>query len=122
MFSLLKNKVLLSVVGILLSFALSFSLGWKVHSYYVGYQQNIERVVKDEVKEGLSQIQKDHAQNLLDTQKKLDNIKSNVVVERIPTFIDRPVYLNGCIDEDGAGTLHDFKLESNKAREERRGK
>lgn len=122
MFSLLKNKVVLGVIAVVLMYGVSFGFGWKVHSYYVGYQLNIERTVKEQIEEGLTQIQRDNAQSLLETQKKLDGIKSTVVVERIPTIIDRPIYLQRCLDEDGANILRDYKRESNKARFERNDK
>lgn len=118
----IKNKVAIFITAAVMCLMLSFTAGWKVHSYYVGYQQNIENTVKKEVQRGIDDMQRQNAQSLIDTQKKLDNLKSKTIIEKVPQIIDRPIYLQSCIDEDGVKILKQYKEESNKIRQERRQK
>lgn len=93
-----------------------FYSGVKVHEYYVGYQQNIERLVQDSIDKSVSQFQRNQAQGLEDTKKLLKDVKTNTVIEKLPVYIDRPVYLNLCGDEDGVNVLEAYKKQSNSIR------
>lgn len=93
-----------------------FYSGVKVHEYYVGYQQNIDRLVQESVDKSVSQFQRNQAQGLEDTKKLLKDAKINTVVEKLPVYIDRPIYFNLCGDEDGVNVLDAYKQKSNSIR------
>lgn len=121
MFNFIKQyQTTLIVILVLIALSTAFGAGIKVHSYYVGYQQNIDRTIKDSVDKGMREIQRNNADNLADTQRKLDGLKGNTTIEKIPTIVDRPIYLQYCGDEDGAKVLRDYKEQSNRVRLEGR--
>lgn len=93
-----------------------FGAGWVSHEHYVGYQQNIEKIVQDEVKNGISLYQRDAAQHLLDVQKKIDGLTPGNTIER-ETITLQPIYSNKCIDESGVNHTKKYQNELLKSRE-----
>lgn len=90
---------------------ISFYSGWKVNSYYVGYQQNLEKIVQDSINKSVSDFQRQQAQGLEDTKKLLDGVKTNTIYKE-RTIVNKPIYLNGCMDEEGVNLLREYKNES----------
>lgn len=85
--------------------------GWRVHTYYTGYQQSLEDKVQQVISSGISDYQRNQAQGLEDTQKLLSNLKANTIIKE-PTIINRPIYSQPCMDQDGADLLKQNKEDS----------
>lgn len=119
MWNLLSNKVVLTVAGILLAMALCFGGGWASHKHYVGYQQNIERTVKDAVDAGIANMQRDAAKNLLQVQHKIDGLTPGNTVER-NTITLQPIYSNVCVDESGVDHTKKYQKKLSELREVRK--
>ncbi len=84
---------------------LSFLLGWKAHSWY---SASIELASIKQVKQ-LTDEFKAHESNVASTlETKLAELKANErVIEREKIkIIDRPVYNNTCLDNDGVQLLN----------------
>ena len=86
--------------------------GWKANTYYTGYklsqQQKLEKIVQD----GLSKIQQDNAKHYEDVQQELDKKKTEIIEKKIPVIVDRPIYMNNCVDQEGVDALQKYKQES----------
>ena len=107
------------IATILLMLLCAFG-GWKLNTYYTGYQDSINQKIEKQVSDGLSRIEQQGAKNLNDTLLELKNRKVEIVTKEVPKFIDRPVYQNVCIDEDGVTTLQNLKNASTSARQEKK--
>lgn len=91
---------------------LVFLGGWNARIWYDGNKESQELKVQQLVSEGISKIQQENAKNYEDMKIKLDERKVEIIEKDVPKFIDRPIYLNKCIDEDGAKTIDKFRTES----------
>ena len=95
----------------LILMSVSFYSGWKVHSYRVGYQQNLEKIVQESIDKSVSEFQKKQAQGLEDTKKLLANAKTNTILKE-NTIVNQPIYMNKCMEQQGVELLEDYKKES----------
>ena len=85
--------------------------GWSANTYYTGYKQSIDQKIEKQVDSALSKIQQENAKNYIETKKIMqDNAK--VIETQVPVIIEREVYKNVCIDEDGFRLLNDLKQNS----------
>lgn len=103
-----------------ISFAVIMALcvlgGWKLNTYYTGYQSSLEQKVQKKVDDAMNQMQADQAKNLVETQQLIkDNAK--VIETKVPVIVERKVYQNVCLDEDGWNVLKELKDNSSKGRE-----
>ncbi|ENR0918490.1 hypothetical protein ENKO_181 [Klebsiella phage fENko-Kae01] len=101
--------VLVLVIG-------SFLGGWKANEVYHGYKENLEARIEKKFDEGLSKIQAQGAQNLIDTQELLKKNKAEIIEKEVPIIIERKVYQNPSLDQDGVEVLRKLKEESAKKR------
>ena len=92
------------------SFLLIFS-GWQICTYYNGYKENLENKALQIVKDGISEYQKVQAQGLEDTKVLLQKQKSSTIIKE-RTIVEKPIYQNVCLDEDGVSILRDYKTRS----------
>lgn len=101
------------VILYFLSLGIAFSSGWKVHEYYVGYQQNLEKIVQESIDKGITDYQKKQAQGLEDTKKLLSGVKTNTILkENTNTIINQPIYYERCMNQPGVDILEVYKKES----------
>lgn len=82
--------------------------GWQIHTYYNGYQQSITDKVLKVVENGVSTYQSKQAQGLEDTKELLKNAKSETIIKE-RTIVNRPIYMNTCMDQDGVDLLTSYK-------------
>lgn len=111
-----KYKYLIMFTAFILYTSTVFYSGVKVHEYYVGYQQNIDRLVQESIDKSVSEFQRKQAQGLEDTKNLLKDAKVKTIEKQLPIYIDRPIYLNKCGDEDGINVLEAYKQQSNSIR------
>lgn len=102
-------KLPLFIILFLLYSVLMVFGGWKLNTYYTGYQSSIEQRIEKKVDDGLRNIEQQGAQNLKQTQDLIQNKQKDVITKEIPLIIDRPIYLNGCLDQDGVDALQRLK-------------
>ncbi|AFC21610.1 Rz-like spanin [Cronobacter phage vB_CsaM_GAP32] len=105
------NKLPISIVAFVLYTVLMVFGGWKVHTYYVGYQQNLEAKVEQVVKDGISTYQRNQAQGLEDTKNLLKDAKTNTIIKE-STIVNRPIYMQQCIDQAGVDLLKQYREDS----------
>lgn len=89
--------------------------GWKINTYYQGYQNNLKAEVTQTIKDGISDMQSKQAQQLVSTINDLKSLDVRVIKES-KTIIERPIYQTQCIDEDGLKKLQEYKDKSNAIR------
>ena len=104
-------KLPISIVAFFLYTVLMIFGGWKVHTFYNGYQQSLNDKVELVVREGISTYQRTQAQGLEDTKKLLDGARTNTIIKE-PTIINRPIYMQECMDQDGVDLLKQYRNES----------
>ena len=109
------QKYIISGIVALIYTLLILIGGWKLNTYYTGYQLNKQHEVEVIVKEGMNKIQEKNASQLTELQNQLNNLKPGVI-ERQNTIIKQPIYSNTCIDQSGADSLSDYKKLSNEKR------
>lgn len=90
---------------------LAFYSGWKVNSYYVGYQQNLEKIVQESIDKGVTEFQKKQAQGLEDSKNILNNLETKTIYKE-NTIINQPIYSNECMDQAGVDIVEGYKKES----------
>lgn len=96
-------------VGLL---ALAMLSGWKLNTYYTGYQESIEQRIEKKVDDGLSRMQQEGARQLIETQKVLKDSSDEIISKQVPLIVDRPIYLNQCLDQDGKNILEQLRENS----------
>ncbi len=112
MFNLIKLYRLPVCIGAFILYTVLTVLGgWQIHTYYTGYKENLDHKVEMIVKEGISNYQKEQAQNLID-QKDLLRSAAGKVQLKERTIIQQPIYMKTCINEAGAELLKQYKKES----------
>ncbi|QOI71642.1 putative membrane protein [Erwinia phage pEa_SNUABM_47] len=104
----------IGLAAFLLYTVLMLFSGWQVHTYYVGYQQNIEQKIEKIVDNGIRNYQQNQAKGLEDTKSLLDNARVNTIIKE-PTIINRPIYMQQCMDQAGVDLLKQYKLDSKAA-------
>lgn len=89
--------------------------GWAANDYYSGYKRSIEQNIEKQVDDALDKIQRENAKNYIETKKIMqDNAK--VIETQVPFIVEREVYKNVCLDEDGVRVLNELKKNSAEAR------
>lgn len=106
----------LGLAAFLLFTVLMLFSGWQIRTYYDGYQQNIAEQVQKVVDNGISTFQRNQAQGLEDIKGNLKDVKTNTIVKE-STIVNRPIYMQQCIDQDGVDLLQQYKDDSIKVRE-----
>ncbi len=86
--------------------------GWKLNTYYTGYQTSIEQKIEKQVDTALDNIQQNQAKNLVETQELIKKGSAQIVETKVPVIIERKIYQNICLDEDGVKVLEDLKINS----------
>ena len=89
--------------------------GWMANTYYTGYKLSIDQKIEKQVNAALSKMQQENAKSYIETKKIMqDNAK--VIETQVPAIIEREVYKNVCLDEDGVKLLNELKQNSITAR------
>lgn len=89
--------------------------GWSANTYYTGYKESIDQKIEKKVDSALAKMQQENAKNYIETKKIMqDNAK--VIETQVPIIVEREVYKNVCLDEDGVKLLNDLKQNSLAAR------
>lgn len=104
-------KLPISVVAFFLYTVLMVFGGWKVHTYYDGYQANLDHKVELIVKDGISLYQREQAQGLEDQKKLLEGAKTNTIIKE-SKVINQPIYMKECMNQDGVDLLSEYKRQS----------
>lgn len=109
-------KDALKIVGVFLLWS-SICLfgGWKINTYYTGYQTSLKQEVTQVVEQGMRDIQFNQAELLTG---KIDEImKQDFKVQKEKeTIIERPIYSQQCIDNDGINLLKQNQEKYNEIR------
>ncbi|EPE1232909.1 hypothetical protein ACSGOQ_006188, partial [Escherichia coli] len=83
--------------------------------YYTGYKESIDQKIEKKVDSALAKMQQENAKNYIETKKIMqDNAK--VIETQVPIIVEREVYKNVCLDEDGVKLLNELKQNSLAAR------
>ncbi|EHU8780782.1 hypothetical protein N0S44_000013 [Escherichia coli] len=102
-----------------ISFALLISgsaiAGWKANTYYTGYQESIEQQIAKKVDIALDKMQQENTKSYLETKKIMED-NTKVIETKVPYIVEREVYKNVCLDEDGVKVLNELKQNSKAAR------
>ena len=94
----------------------SFYAGWDLHKMKVGYEQNLEQSVKDEVRNGIQDIKNENIRNYNETKDYLEGQQFKVIKEQIPFILEKKVYSNQCLEGEGVDSLLLMRDNSKKAR------
>lgn len=86
--------------------------GWKLNTYYTGYKASLDQKIEKQVDQALSDIQKNQAQNLVETQELIKKGSAQIVETKVPVIVERKIYQNICLDQDGVKVLEDLKINS----------
>ncbi|EOR9074253.1 hypothetical protein FOI42_RS03970 [Escherichia coli] len=90
--------------------------GWKANTFYTGYKESIELKIEKKVDAALSKIESQNTKNYVETKQIMQN-NAKVIETKVPVIIEREVYRNVCLDEEGVKLLNDLKQNSLAARE-----
>lgn len=101
--------VLVIVVG-------AFLGGIKTHIVYEGYKESLEARIEKKVDQGIAAMQAQSAQNLIDSQELLKKNKAEIIEKEVPVIVEKKVYKNPSLDQDGVDVLKKLKEESAKKR------
>lgn len=101
--------VLVLVIG-------AFLGGWKSNEVYHGYKDNLEARIEKKFDKGLSDLQAQGAKNLEDTKELLKQSKAQIIEKEIPIIVEKKVYKNPSLDQEGVDALKKLKDESIKRR------
>lgn len=101
-------------------FLVLFSLfcGWKANTYYRGYEMNLERNITESIHKEISDMQYKQAEQLTEKLNELNDQDFKVLRES-KTIIERPIYSQECIDQDGIDLLKQYKGASNAIRKKK---
>ena len=92
------------IIIALLVIVLSVFAGWKLNTYYTGYQDNLKNEVTQTVQQGLRDIQQNQAKLLTDKLDELANQPFKIQKEK-ETILNQPIYSTQCIDQKGIDLL-----------------
>lgn len=106
------------IIAVLLLIGGSFCSGWYVNTLKTGYEQNIVKEIKDEVKDALKDVKDQNYENYLKTKEYLDSKQLNVIKEKIPVIIEKEkeVYYQYCLEGEGVDALRIMRENSRLAR------
>lgn len=104
-------KLPISIAAFFLYTVLMVFGGWKVHTYYDGYQANLDQKVELIVKEGISTYQRTQAQGLEDQKDLLASAKTNTIIKE-KTVLQQPIYMQQCMDQAGVDLLKEYRQQS----------
>lgn len=90
----------------------AYGAGWKTNTIYTGYKESIELKIEKKVDTALDKMQQKAAQSLAQTQDILSKQKAEVIETKVPIIIEKKVYDNTCLEQDGVGVLSDLKEKS----------
>ncbi|SOK58431.1 hypothetical protein [Yersinia phage fHe-Yen9-04] len=117
MFNFIKlYKLPIVIVAFILYTVLMLFSGWQVRTYYDGYQQNIVEKVQKVVDTGVSTMQRNQAQGFENIKVNLKEANNKTIIKE-PTIVNRIIYAQQCIDQDGVDLLQQYKQESINIRE-----
>lgn len=91
--------------SVLILLGAMFAGGWKANTVYNGYQQNLLQQTKDQVDKALRDVQREHAKNLIEVKELLANRETEVIKVDVPKIIEKKVYYNLCLEEEGVKKL-----------------
>lgn len=90
----------------LVAVAVGFSAGWKTQGWR--WDASEKQRIEQEAKERQKQLDRAHASSGVFEEKRSSNeIKYRTVTVAVKEFVDRPVYRNACLDDDGLRALND---------------
>jgi hypothetical protein len=104
-------KLPIGIVAFFLYTVLTVFAGWQVHTYYNGYQDSLNQKVEKIVNDGISDYQRKQAQGFEDQKALLAGAATNTII-REKTILEKPIYLQKCMDQDGVDELTRYKQES----------
>lgn len=99
-------------VLIILAMGFCVVFGWKANTYYTGYELSITQNIEKKVDDAIDKMQQESAKNLIETQKTIKDNATKIVETKVPIIIEKKVYQNVCLDEDGVQVLRELKLNS----------
>lgn len=108
-----------SIIIFIIVVVLSIFSGWKLNTYYTGYQTSLKQEVTQVVEQGLRDIQQNQAKVLTDKLNELNNQPFKIQKEK-ETIVERPIYSQQCIDNDGINLLKKNQENLNETRNKTR--
>lgn len=96
--------------------------GWKANEIYHGYKDNLEARIEKLVEKGIGDMQQAGAKNLLDSQQLLKDRKVQIIEKELPIIIEKKVYSNPSLDQDGVDYLNKLKEVTKEERKNREKK
>lgn len=100
----------------------SFLGGWKANEVYHGYKDNLEARIEKLVEKGIGDMQQAGAKNLLDSQQLLKDRKVQIIEKELPIIVEKKVYSNPSLDQDGVDYLNKLKEVTKEERKNREKK
>lgn len=104
-------KLPITIVAFVLYTIVMVFGGWKVHTYYNGYQESLDQKVEKIVDAGISKYQSAQAQGLEDQKDLLADAKTNTIIKE-KTILQQPIYLQQCMDQAGVDLLKEYRQNS----------
>lgn len=104
-------KLPIAIVAFVLYTIVMVFGGWKVHTYYNGYQESLDQKVEKIVDAGISKYQSAQAQGLEDQKDLLADAKTNTIIKE-KTILQQPIYLQQCMDQAGVDLLKEYRQNS----------
>ncbi len=108
-----------SIIIFIIVVSISVFSGWKLNTYYTGYQTSLKQEVTQVVEQGLRDIQQNQAKVLTDKLNELNNQPFKIQKEK-ETIVERPIYSQQCIDNDGINLLKKNQENLNETRNKTR--
>lgn len=103
-------------IAVLIIVICSFFGGIKTHIVYEGYKENLEARIEKKFDKGIAEMQAQGAKNLVDSQELLKKNKAEIIEKEVPVIVEKKVYKNPSLDQDGVDVLKKLKEESAKKR------
>lgn len=103
-------------IAVLVLMLVSLYGGWHANEIYHGYKDNQEAKIEKLFDAGIQRMQQQGAQNLIDTQNILKAKKDKVITVEIPKIVEKEVYKNPALDQDGVDALRKLKEINNEKR------
>lgn len=104
-------KLPITIVAFVLYTIVMVFGGWKVHTYYNGYQESLDQKVEKIIDAGISKYQSAQAQGLEDQKDLLADAKTNTIIKE-KTILQQPIYLQQCMDQAGVDLLKEYRQNS----------
>lgn len=103
------------IIIALIVIVLSVFSGWKLNTYYTGYQLSQTQEVQKIVDDGMRNIQQNQAKVLQDKLDELKNQPFKIQKEK-ETILNQPIYSTQCIDQKGIELLKKNQEQLNETR------